>query len=260
MTSWFRSWHGAPTDNKWLVIAAKAKVKPGIVSAVAWALLDHASQADDRGSVKEFDAETYAAFSGFDETDVQSVISAMIAKGVITDEGRLAAWEKRQPKREDETNTERVREFRKRKSVTSDNVTQCNAMEHTVTHGNHTDTDTDTDTEQNREEQNREEQTTETDTDAAWASVRSAYESNIGAFTSMSVEMVHAAYEEFGAPLVVEAIKVAVASNKRKWSYVDGILSRWRAEGKTIPQANGKPKRKMYVTNPYTGEREEVLV
>ena len=34
MASWFRSWHGAPTDNKWLVIARRANVSAGVVSAV----------------------------------------------------------------------------------------------------------------------------------------------------------------------------------------------------------------------------------
>jgi hypothetical protein len=146
MTSWFRSWHGAPTDNKWLVIAAKAKVKPGVVSAIAWALFDYASQADDRGSVAGFDAETYATFSGFNESEVQAVVDAMRSKGVIDADGRLAAWDKRQPKREDDS-TKRVREYRKRKDSDNDDNANCNALKRIVTHGNNTDTDTDTDTE-----------------------------------------------------------------------------------------------------------------
>lgn len=152
MTSWFRSWHGAPTDNKWLVIAAKAKVKPGVVSAVAWALFDHASQADERGSVADFDTETYAVFSGFDECEVQAVITAMYAKGVIDEDGRLHAWDKRQPKREDDS-AERVRKYRERRNGnggndSGDDVTQCNAGKRSVTHGNNTEADT----EQNRAE------------------------------------------------------------------------------------------------------------
>ena len=152
MTSWFRSWHGAPTDNKWLVIAAKAKVKPGVVSAVAWALFDHASQADERGSVADFDTETYAVFSGFDECEVQAAIAAMYAKGVIDEDGRLHAWDKRQPKREDDS-AERVRKYRERRNGnggndSGDDVTQCNAGKRNVTHGNNTEADT----EQNRVE------------------------------------------------------------------------------------------------------------
>jgi hypothetical protein len=124
---WFRSWHGAPTDNKWLLIAKRAGVTPMMVSAVFWALLDYASQREERGSVAGFDAETYAMWAGCDETDVIAIVNAMRAKGVITDGETLAAWEKRQPRREDDS-SERVRRHRdkQRQSVTDDNVTQCN--------------------------------------------------------------------------------------------------------------------------------------
>ena len=131
---WFRSWHGAPTDNKWLLIAKRAGVTPMMVSAVFWALLDYASQQEERGSVAGFDAETYAMWAGCDETEVIAIVNAMRAKGVITDGETLAAWEKRQPRREDDS-SERVRRHRdkQRQSVTDDNVTQCND---TVTHCN----------------------------------------------------------------------------------------------------------------------------
>ncbi len=114
---WFRSWHGAPNDPKWLVIARKAGVAPGMVSAVAWAILDHASQHKERGRVDNFDIETYAVWSGWEEEDIQSVIDAMTAKGIITD-GRVTAWEKRQPKREDDSK-ERVSRWRDRQNVTA---------------------------------------------------------------------------------------------------------------------------------------------
>ena len=97
MTDWFRSWRGAPTDNKWLVIGRKAGVAPGMVSAVFWALLDHASEHDERGTVADFDVEVYAAFSGFEDRDIAAIVVALEDKGVIVD-GRLAGWERRQPK------------------------------------------------------------------------------------------------------------------------------------------------------------------
>jgi len=142
---WFRSWHNAPTDPKWLVIAQRTRtegVTPGMVSAVAWALMDYASQNADRGSVDGFDAETYAAFTGWCEDQIEAIIEAMRGKGMITPDGRLAAWDKRQPKRED-SSTERVRRHRETKRVTnalpdSDNdVTQSNAMKRDVTQSNH---------------------------------------------------------------------------------------------------------------------------
>lgn len=129
MASWFRSWHGAPTDPKWLLIAKRAGVTPGMVSSVFWALLDYASQEVDRGNVSGFDAESYAAWAGYEERQVIDILIAMEGKGVIAD-GRLAAWEERQPAREDDSR-ERVRQFRKRKSEggngSGDDVTQCNA-------------------------------------------------------------------------------------------------------------------------------------
>lgn len=120
--SWWRSWHNAPTDHKWAVIASRANVKTGIVSAIAWALFDYASQHVDRGSIKDFDVETYAVYSGFDDQEINAVIKAMCDKGIITNDSKLSNWDKRQPKREDYS-TERVSRFRTMKR----NETQCNA-------------------------------------------------------------------------------------------------------------------------------------
>lgn len=129
MNDWFRSWHGAPTDNKWLVVARRAAVTPGVVSAVVWALFDHASQAGDRGSVAGFDVETYAAFSGFEETDIQSVIEALKDKGVIGTDGILGSWDKRQPTREDGA-AERAKAWRERKRNENERAqTHANANE-----------------------------------------------------------------------------------------------------------------------------------
>lgn len=125
MTDWFRSWHGAPTDPKWLLIGRKAGVAPGMVSAVFYALMDYASQHEERGTVEGFDTETYAAFTGWGQSDIESVIVALSDKGLICN-GKLAAWEKRQPKREDNS-TARVTRHRE---------TKRNEVKRTVTHGN----------------------------------------------------------------------------------------------------------------------------
>lgn len=112
----------------------RSGVKVGIVSAVAWALFDYASQHKERGSVIGFDTEMYAVYSGFDEIEIVAVIQAMTDKGVIV-EGRLANWMKRQPQREDNS-TERVRAWREMKRI----ETQSNTKK-----SPDTDTDTDTD-------------------------------------------------------------------------------------------------------------------
>jgi hypothetical protein len=95
-----------------------------MVSAVVWALFDHASQAEQRGNVDGFDVETYAIFSGFDEANIAAIIEALKEKNLIIS-GTLSAWEKRQPKREDNS-TERVRAHR---NAVKRNVTQGNARE-----------------------------------------------------------------------------------------------------------------------------------
>lgn len=119
MTDWFRSWHGAPTDPKWLGIARRANVAPGIAVAVGWALMDRASQASERGCIEGYDADGLACFFGCEPEQVDAIVSAMTDKGMIA-EGRLTNWEKRQPKREDGA-AERAREWRER------NRTQPNA-------------------------------------------------------------------------------------------------------------------------------------
>jgi hypothetical protein len=99
VTDWFRSWHGAPTDSKWLGIGRRAGVAPGIAVAVAWALMDRASQAEDRGSIACFDAEGLAYFFGCEPEQVQAIVLAMSEKRIIVD-GRFYEWNKYQPKNE----------------------------------------------------------------------------------------------------------------------------------------------------------------
>jgi len=133
--SWWRSWHGAPMDSKWPVVAARSGVKVGVVSAIVWALLDYASQHEERGTITGFDTEVYAVYSGFSEDEINAVIQAMTAKEIIVD-GKFANWGKRQPKREDDSR---------------DRVTKHRAMKRSVTQSNAPDTDTDTDTDTDKE-------------------------------------------------------------------------------------------------------------
>lgn len=117
---WFRSWHGAPTDNKWLLIAKRAGVKPIHVSGTWWALLDHASQHSERGFVGDFDIETFALFAGMEEEHVSRIVTTLRDKGMIVDD-RIVKWGKRQPKREDETAADRQRNKRAKDKETGGN-------------------------------------------------------------------------------------------------------------------------------------------
>ncbi len=116
MTDWFRSWHGAPMDPKWILIARKADVTPAVASAIAWALFDHASQATPRGNVSGFDCEVYAAWGGLETEAVEAVVAAMRTRGMILDDSSLASWSKRQPEREDGS-AERTKAWRERKNA-----------------------------------------------------------------------------------------------------------------------------------------------
>jgi DnaD/phage-associated family protein len=51
-----------------------------------------------------------------------------------------------------------------------------------------------------------------------------------GEMTPFIESELQAALKEFGAEKIKEAFKIAVRANKRKWSYVTGILENWRAK------------------------------
>ena len=96
-----------------------------------------------------------------------------------------------------------------------------------------------------------------------WKEVVYLYESNIGTFTLTSSEMVQAAVVDYGAVLVADAIKESVRQNVKKWSYVDGILKRWHANGRDGPKVKDvlrKPPREITIYNQYTGQHEKRIV
>ncbi len=147
MNGWFRWWHGTVSDPK-LGAIASAKDSPCSIPdviAVWCVLLETASQDVTRGNVTGVTCNEVAFLLRIDETTVRYIIDAMTARGMIID-GKLAAWDARQPAREDAVNTGskpvsvRVREFRERKKLASQknidngaddvtNVTQGNADE-----------------------------------------------------------------------------------------------------------------------------------
>lgn len=155
---WFRCHHGTPFDPKWQVIAKRADVPRIYVAGIWGALLDCASQAEDRGDVSAFDAETVAAAFDIEEDAVRAVVSALTDKGLICG-GRLAAWDRRQPKRED-SSAERTAEYRRRKKANGhdDGNMDGDANRRDVTHGDAPRRAVTT--EQNRAEQIREDRTT----------------------------------------------------------------------------------------------------
>lgn len=134
MSGWWRSWHGAPTDAKWGVVAAAVGCKAAEVAALVWALLDHASQANPRGSIAGFNLRVYAFASGTAVEVARLILDELHAEDIGVLEGEaFSNWVKRQPRREDDS-SERVRRHR-------------NGAKRDVTHGNAPDTESETDTE-----------------------------------------------------------------------------------------------------------------
>src|SRR3546814_10193075 len=115
VTDWFRSWAGAPSDAKWGVVAAEVGCKPIEVAGLVWALLDYASQHEERGSIKGFPVRVFAHTSGLNADLIKLILAELSADdiGVLSGD-RFKSWEKRQPKRED-SSAERAKDWRERK-------------------------------------------------------------------------------------------------------------------------------------------------
>lgn len=124
---WFRSWHGAPTDNKWLAVTRAINEKRSHVTncaslcvtrvtAVTWALLDHASQANIRGNISDFDVAGYACWAAVPDQDILDIIAELHQKKVLKDNG-FSNWVKRQSS----DGADRMRKLRERRK--SENVT-----------------------------------------------------------------------------------------------------------------------------------------
>ena len=123
---WFRWHHGSVTDPKFALIARKAGASVPDVLAVWAYILETASQSVERGDFGAIDCEALDCVFGFPstETRTEDILKAMQARALV-DGTRVAAWEKRQPKREreDATNADRQATFKaKQNQVTPDNA------------------------------------------------------------------------------------------------------------------------------------------
>ena len=119
---WYKVHEGVISDSKWPLISRLSKQPKVVVVAVWMALLDHASQADERGSVARFNPREIDALLDLDDGVTQSVLSALEEEKLIENQ-RIVSWEKRQGASASGrrssgaamTSTERVRAYRARK-------------------------------------------------------------------------------------------------------------------------------------------------
>jgi len=156
------------------------------------------------------------------QADIDQLVSTGIVES-IPNGWLIVNFNKRQSPA---TSAERVRQHRERKQkeqyygdVTDlkRNVTQINRL-----------TESETESE------------TETTSSSNFGELSTAYEHNIGPLTPATVDMLEDDLNTYGMQMCLDAILVAVEQNKRKWSYVRGILKNRWADG--VRDNNKKPK------------------
>lgn len=137
--NWLKWFHGAVADDKWPLIARKSGQPVAVVVAVWAALLECASQAEDRGSIEDFDAESMDAVLQIPDGACAAIVDALsTGKRPRIVDGRISNWEKRQEEPQDPTGRERKRRQRERdKEVRErDKDNGCPADGHGVTGDN----------------------------------------------------------------------------------------------------------------------------
>lgn len=143
MTSWVRLWHDMPTDPKFRTIARAAKQPlPTVVAVFTFILADASANESERGRTTATDEDIASAFD-IEETDVVAIKAAM--QGRVLDGDMLAGWDKRQPKKEDNS-AERAKAWREKKQADA-----AGERLRTLTNANER-PDAETDTDQNQKE------------------------------------------------------------------------------------------------------------
>lgn len=128
MSHWVRLWEDMPTDPKWRVISRRSGRPIAEVMAVFMFMMTNAGgNQKERGRLESWSDEDVSAALDIDSQHVESIREAMQGKTLEGD--KLTGWEKRQPKREDNS-TSRVTAWREtQRNEMKRNVTHCNAPE-----------------------------------------------------------------------------------------------------------------------------------
>lgn len=79
------------------------------------------------------------------------------------------------------------------------------------------------------------------------------YEDNIGPLTPMIADTLKDAEKHYPMSWIEEAIRIAVETNARKWSFVQAVLDRWQREGKknATTERPAEQDGRRYVTGKY---------
>lgn len=74
------------------------------------------------------------------------------------------------------------------------------------------------------------------------SNVFATYENEIGILTPLISDKIQDAEKDYPEEWIIEAIGVAAKNNKRNWGYVEGILKRWKADGKNNGKKEYRPE------------------
>lgn len=91
---WLRLYHDTPNDPKWRLVAVRSGQPVGNVLAVWVQMLVCASEAEERGTLEDWDDEIVAAMLGYAPAIVTAIRASM--QGLVLDGFTLTGWEKRQ--------------------------------------------------------------------------------------------------------------------------------------------------------------------
>lgn len=145
---WFRSYVGTHSDPKIATVARKVGLHRTIVLSVWLAIEECACAAINRGSMADMDFDDVATALDIEAEQVQAVVIAFKAKGMIAEDGTLTAWQKRQFQSDsDPTNAQRQKRYRDKAQSNAPVTDAVTEPKRDVT------TRTDTDTDQNRSEE-----------------------------------------------------------------------------------------------------------
>lgn len=133
--SWVRLWVDMPTDPKFRIVAKASGQPLSAVIAVFTFMLTDAANANERGRTQAND-EVIASALDLEMEQIRTIRAAMQKR--VLDGDKLTGWDKRQPKREDNSG-ERAKAWREAQKNEGQERTQQNASKRKRTQ----DTDTD---------------------------------------------------------------------------------------------------------------------
>jgi hypothetical protein len=118
---WFKWWDGTAADIKLRMIAEESGTSVAVVLGIWVYLLEKASVNEDRGYVGGIERELMNYTLKLDNETVETVCNGFKKTGIVTSDGYVTEWNKRQSKRENQeapgSSTERVRALRERRKA-----------------------------------------------------------------------------------------------------------------------------------------------